>query len=128
MTTPAETPLRLAELFNIRFSSRSRLPSAIFFARIQADWSSRKIRPSPVPVFADPALGAGIENLVPRVLNWKFFFKCTCKAGVDELAVGDEIVTEARMRVGFPQDGQNFRDASLQILGRHDSYIRSNKM
>lgn len=66
-----------AAAFNNLFSSLSRLPSACFFARTQAVWSSRRIRPSPGPVFADPGLGAGIEYIVPRVLYWKFFLRCT---------------------------------------------------
>lgn len=57
-----------------------------------------------------------MEKIVPRVLYWKFFLRCTCRVGVDEVALGEESVTEARNSVGLPQEGQNFRDASLQIL------------
>ena len=32
--------------------------------------------------------------------------------------MGEEIVTDARRRVEFPHEGQNLRDASLQILRR----------
>ena len=53
---------------------------------------------------------------MPRVLYWKFFLRCTCRAGVLGPAVGEEIVTEARSSEGFPQDGQNLRELSLQIL------------
>ena len=72
--------------------------------------------PSPVPVFAEPGFGAGIEYFVPRVLNWKFCLRCTCNVGVDVVALGEDRVTDARRSVGFPHDGQNFRDESLQIL------------
>lgn len=63
-----------------------------------------------------PGLGAGMAYFVPLVLNWKFFLRWTCSTGVDAVADGDDRVTEARIRVGFPHDGQNLRDASLQIL------------
>lgn len=33
-----------------------------------------------------------------------------------EPAVGEEMVTEARKSVGFPHEGQNFFEESLQIL------------
>jgi hypothetical protein len=36
--------------------------------------------------------------------------------GASEDAEGDDMVTDARSRVGLPQDGQNFFDASLHIL------------
>lgn len=97
-------------------SSRSRFPSARFAARTHAVWSSRRMRPSPGPVFAEPGLGKGIEYIVPRVLNWKFFFRWTWRTGVSEFAFGEEMVTEARSSVGFPQLGQNLREVSLQIL------------
>lgn len=115
-TATPGAPLLLAELVNIRLSSRSLFPSACFFARTQAVWSSLRISPSPGPVFAVPAFGAGIEYFVPRVLNWKFFLRWTCSVGVDEVAFGEESVTDARRSVGLPHDGQNFREESLQIL------------
>lgn len=36
--------------------------------------------------------------------------------GVLGPALGEEIVTEARRREGFPQEGQNLRELSLQSL------------
>ena len=65
---------------------------------------------------AEPDFGAGMEYIVPRFLYWKFFFKWTWSAGADEFALGDETVTDARSSVGFPQEGQNLRELSLQIL------------
>ena len=56
---PAPASPRLAAP-NKRRSSRSRLPSARFFARCHASWSSRRTRPSPGPLFALPGFGAGI--------------------------------------------------------------------
>lgn len=35
---------------------------------------------------------------------------------MDEVAVGEERVTDARRRVGEPHEGQNLREESLQIL------------
>ena len=61
-------------------------------------------------------MGAGIEYFVPRVLNWKFCLRWTWRVGVDEVAVGEERVTDARRRVGEPHEGQNLREESLQIL------------
>lgn len=76
------------------------------------------MRPSPGPRFAEPGLGAGIEYFVPRVLNWKFFLRCTCIAGALTSASGEAIVTDALSSVGFPHEGQNFFELSLQILGQ----------
>ena len=39
--------------------------------------------------------------------------------GASDAAVGDERVTDARRRVGLPQEGQNFFELSLQILGQY---------
>lgn len=76
--------------------------------------------PSPVPFFADPNLGAGMEKIVPRFLYWKFFFRCICMAGVFGSAPGDANVTEARINVGLPHDGQNFFELSLHILEKRN--------
>lgn len=54
--------------------------------------------------------------MVPRVLYWKFFLRWTWSVGVDEVAVGEERVTDARKSVEFPHEGQNLRELSLQIL------------
>lgn len=97
-------------------SSRSRFPSALFFARMYSSWSSRKIRPVPGPVFADPVLGEGMEYLVPRVLYWKLGLRCTCIVGEFEDAPGAATVTDARSKVGFPHEGQNLFELSLHNL------------
>ena len=65
--------------------------------------------------------------MVPRVRNWKFFFRWTSRAGEDESAVGDLMVTDVRSKEGFPQDGQNFFDESLHILASMDSSIFGNR-
>lgn len=57
-----------------------------------------------------------MEYLVPRVRYWKFGLRWTCIAGVESVAVGEEIVTDARSKVGLPHDGQNFLVLSLHIL------------
>lgn len=113
--TPPSPPLSTRPLI-MCCSSRSRFPSARFLARMYPSWSSRNIRPSPGPVFADPALGAGIEYFVPLTLYWKFVFRWTCIAGASGDASGDATVTDARISVGLPQDGQNCFELSLQIL------------
>lgn len=56
---PAPVSPRLAAPSKRR-SSRSLFPSARFFARCHASWSSRRMRPSPGPPFALPGFGAGI--------------------------------------------------------------------
>ena len=43
-------------------------------------------------------------------------------AGASEEAEGDDIVTDARRSVGLPHEGQNFFDASLQILHRNERF------
>lgn len=69
------------------------------------------------PLFAEPVLGAGMEYFVPRRRYWKFDLRWTCISGSEvEEALGEEMVTEARMREGFPHEGQNFLELSLQIL------------
>jgi len=115
LTPPLSTP-RPSILFVSRSSSRSRFPSALFFARTYSSWSSRRIKPVPGPVFADPALGEGIEYLVPRVLYWKLGLRWTCITGAFADASGAATVTDARSKVGFPHEGQNFFELSLHIL------------
>ena len=72
------------------------------------------MRPSPGPVLALPNLGAGMLYFVPRLRYVKFFFKCTCI--LSGLVLSADVVTEARSKVGLPQDGQNFLVLSLHIL------------
>lgn len=42
--------------------------------------------------------------------------------GALEEALGEEMVTDALINVGFPQDGQNFFELSLQSL-KHDQFM-----
>ena len=44
--------------------------------------------------------------------------------GASDAAVGEERVTEALKRVGFPHDGQNFFELSLHILILHETRVR----
>ena len=116
LLTPLPSTPRPSMFFVNRSSSRSRFPSALFLARTYSSWSSLRIKPVPGPVFADPALGEGIEYLVPRVLYWKLGFRCTFIMGAFVGASGAATVTDARSNVGFPHEGQNFFELSLHIL------------
>jgi len=42
-------------------------------------------------------------------------------------AVGVAIVTDARRRVGFPHEGQNFFEASLHILRENKKSLKAEK-
>ena len=83
-------------------------------------WSSAKISSLPHPFLppplallfplAEPWVGFGMLNTLPRLLYWKFFLRCNVKLPPES------VLHETRVKVGCPHEGQNCLDMSLHIL------------
>ena len=72
--------------------------------------------PVPLPVFAVPGFGIGMEYFVPRVRYWKFDLRCIFTVGAPPGVVGAVVEMVVRSNEALPHEGQNFLEESLHIL------------